>query len=288
MSFFVSSPSFWQQSQAWRASQAAFNSQFAGTGGLSAFEGGVAAPTPDNFATTQISSNSSAAVLAAKQALARVNKANADIAGTPTKSVRNVADQVTVSGALAGLVNFGAVGPSASGGFKFASGSALTAAFNSAMVGKKSHGDAIDTVSVSGNTLTASTSGANAHTVFTLSLKPETGMWTFTLVNPIDLPSSKKDQLKDQFTTLNLTGLMQAVKSDGTTMGLSGSVTIEVHNHLGSATEKANAGIVHEGGLAYTGPIAKAAPAKPGPYQPPINPLTGRGYVSPQRVNKIA
>jgi len=287
MSFFVSTPSFWQQSQAWRASQAAFNSQFAGDGGLSAFEGGLSAPQPDNFATTQISSNSSAAVLAAKQALARVNKANADNTGTPAQSVRNIADQVTVSGALAGLVNFGTVGPSASGGFRFQTGSALTATFTAAMVGKKSHGAAIDTVSVSGNTLTASTSGTDAHTVFTLSLKPETGMWTFTLVNPIDLPSSKKDQLKDQFTTLNLTGLMQAVKSDGTTMGLSGSVTIEVHNHLGSATGTATAGILHEGGLAYTGPSTTAASAKPAKYTPPINPLTGHGFVSPERVNKL-
>jgi len=113
-------------------------------------------------------------------------------------------------------------------------------------------------------------------------------MWTFTLVNPIDLPSSKIDQLKDQFTTLNLSGLMQAVKSDGTTMGLRDNVTIEVHNHLGSATGTATAGIVHEGGLAYTGPSTTAATAKPAKYRPPINPLTGRGYVSPQRVNIVA
>jgi hypothetical protein len=284
MSFFVSPISFWQQSQNWRAAQTSFNSQFAGDGGLSAFEGGLSAPKPDNFATTQISSSSSAAVLAAQQAVARVNKANTDKTGTPAKSVLNIADQVNFSGALAGLVNFGTVGPSASGGFKFLTGSALTAAFTAAMVGKKSHGDAIDTVSVSGNTLTASTSGTNAHTVFTLSLKPETGMWTFTLVNPIDLPSSKLDK----FTTLDLTGLLRAVKSDGTTMGLSDSVTVEVHNGLGSATGTATAGTVHEGGLAYTGPSTTTTAAKAAKYTPPINPLTGRGYTPTGAINKFA
>src|SRR5437016_5752573 len=81
---------------------------------------------------------------------------------------------------------FGDDGPSASGGFQFVTGSKLTDAFNLAMLAEKSNGSAIDTVSVTGNTLTASTSGSDAHPVFTVTLHPNSGLWTFTLVNPID------------------------------------------------------------------------------------------------------
>jgi hypothetical protein len=131
---------------------------------------------------------------------------------------------------------------------------------------------------VTGNTLTGSTSGLNAHKVFTLTLKPDSGLYTFTLANPIDLPNSRLDK----FTTMNLSLLMQAVMSDGTTAPLPNRATVEVHNGLGSADGTAHTGVVHEGGLAYTGPNntppPSTAPAARPKYVAPINPLTGRSY----------
>jgi hypothetical protein len=131
---------------------------------------------------------------------------------------------------------------------------------------------------VSGNTLTGSTSGLNAHAVFTLTLKPNSGLYTFKLANPIDLPISRLDK----FTTMNLSLLVHAVMSDGTTAPLPNSAVVEVHNGLGAADGTAHKGVVHEGGLAYTGPNntppPSKAPAARLKYTPPINPLTGRAY----------
>jgi hypothetical protein len=78
---------------------------------------------------------------------------------------------------------------------------------------------------------------------------------------------------------------MQGVQSNGDTIALpADTAAIQVHNGVGVATETAGEGVIHEGGLAYTGPNNTApttkpnTPVKPTPYSPPINPLTGRGY----------
>jgi hypothetical protein len=231
------------------------------------------------FGATVMNSSTGMAVLAAQQAADRVKaKAAAVTSNVPTTSVANVATQVTFSGSLAIAGDFTAIAPAANGGYHFLSGTALQNAFNLAMLGKRSNGDAVDTVSVSGNTLTGSTSGLNAHTVFTLTLKPNSGLYTFNLANPIDLPTSRLDK----FTTMNLSLLVQAVMSDGTTAPLPNRAVVEVHNGLGSADGTAHAGVVHEGGLAYTGPNntppPSNAPAARPKYVAPINPLTGRSY----------
>jgi hypothetical protein len=231
------------------------------------------------FGATVMNSSTGMAVLAAQQAADRVKaKAAAVTSNVPTTSVANVATQVTFSGSLAIAGDFTATGPAANGGYHFLSGTALQNAFNLAMLGKKSNGDAVDTVSVTGNTLTGSTSGLNAHKVFTLTLKPDSGLYTFNLANPINLPTSRLDK----FTTMNLSLLMQAVMSDGTTAPLPNRAVVEVHNGLGSADGTAHKGVVHQGGLAYTGPNNTPPPAKVAAvhtkYVPPINPLTGRAY----------
>jgi hypothetical protein len=75
---------------------------------------------------------------------------------------------------------------------------------------------------------------------------------------------------------------MQGVNANGGTTTLPDSAAvIEVHNGLGAAKNVAGIGVIHEGGLAYTGPNNTPAPtkaAKPTPYSAPINPLTGKGY----------
>ncbi len=295
MSMFVNSTSFWQQDQQnWSVNQSNHGSSvltgsaaalFAGSNNASAGTSSAASKALNSllgpFGATVMNGSTGMAVLAAQQASDRVNAATAKLnSNAPTKSVANVGTQVTFSGSLSGPDIFGTTGPAQNGGFHFLTGTALQNAFNLAMLGKKSNGDAVDTVSVSGNTLTASTSGLNAHPVFTLSLKPDSGLYTFTLANPIDLPKSKLDKL----TTLNLSLLVQAVKADGTTAVLPNSAVVEVHNGLGAANGTAHKSEVHEGGLAYTGPNntpppSNALAARP-KYVPPTNPFTGHAYTT--------
>jgi hypothetical protein len=239
------------------------------------------------FGTTLMNASTGAAVIAAQEASDRVNKQTAALkSGQPTKSAANVASQVTFTGAYS--ADFGATGASSTGGFEFLTGSALQQAFKAAMTGITSNGAAVDTVTMSGGTLFASTSGVNAHPVFALQLQPNSGTYTFTLLNPVD---QKKVSLLDESVTLDLSGLVQAVKNDGTTTSLTDSAVIKVHNHTGQAvaTTDPATGVqtganIFEGGLAYTGPnnptptTTTNTPAKATPYTVPTNPLTGRGY----------
>ncbi len=295
MSMFVNTTSFWQQNQQnWvpDVNNRAPGSSVLAASPMALFKGANNASNGSTsaasraldamlgpFGATVMNSSTGMAVIAAQQAADRVNaKAAAVTSNAPIKSVANVATQVTFSGSLAVAGDFTATGPAANGGYQFLSGTALQNMFNLAMLGKKSNGDAVDTVAVSGNPLTGSTSGLNAHKVFTLTLKPNSGLYTFTLANPIDLPTSRLDK----FTTMNLSLLVQAVMSDGTTAPLPNRAVVEVHNGLGAADGTAHNGVVHEGGLAYTGPNNTPPPAKAAAarttYVPPINPLTGRSY----------
>lgn len=283
MSMFVNSVSFWRQNQNWYAGRTNASPQFFGGGNFgSQTDIAIAAATAAMSALASATTNyyMESSILAAKQGVARVNKAAEAKNGGTSKPVGDIGNQVTFSGALAGLVNFGADGPSASGGFQFVTGSKLTDAFNLAMLAEKSHGSAIDTVSVTGNTLTASTSGADAHPVFTLTLHPNSGLWTFKLINPIDGLPDKTDSF---MTALNLSGLMQAVKSNGQTIALPNNIIVNIYGDQNYASGTATRGSVHQGGLVYKAPATTASPItvvhRP-PYRPPINPLTGYAYVT--------
>jgi hypothetical protein len=189
-------------------------------------------------------------------------------------------DQSTISGALSSATNAGALDPSVGGKFQFVSGSALKDALKLAMLGEKSNGDAIDTVSVIGNTLTASTSGPEAHPVFTITLKPDSGLWTFKLLNPLN---GAPDQTTKFVTSLNLSGLMQGVKPTGEAIALPSNVIVNIYGDLGFASGKASHGSVHQGGLVYTPPAKIESPLTlmhRMPYIPPVNPATGRRYVA--------
>ena len=298
MSGFVTTLSFWQQSQNWRAAQSAVTGADDTTVGR--LFGKTATSAQDtllgSIGSTMVNASSAAAVRAAQQAVDRVNKQVAEVKGNaPTKSDANVNTQVVYSGSLSGLVDFGTAGPSPSGGFKFLAGSDLQKQFKAAMTGLKSNGDAIDSVTLSGTTLIASTSGLNAHPVFTLTLKPDSGLFTFTLRNPIDIKKSRLDKIA----ALDLSGLVQAVKSDGTAMAVPDGVLIQIHNGRGEAksdkvqthdafgnvTGLATVGAIFEGGLAYTGPNNTAPAATStthakAKYVPPTNPLTAKGYAA--------
>jgi len=294
MSGFVSTTSFWQQSQNWRAAQTATTGADSTTVGR--LFGSTATSATDSLlgavGSTMVKASSAAAVQAAQQAVDRINKkVAATKSNAPAVSDANITTQVIYSGSLSGIANFGTAGPSPGGGYKFLAGSDLKAQFKAAMTGLTSNGDAIDTVTLSGNTLIASTSGLNAHPVFTLTLKPDSGLYTFAQRNPIDIKTSRLDKTA----TLNLSGMVEAVTSDGNNMSLDNGILIQVHNGrghagstqmqakdaLGNVTGLIKAGAVYQGGLAYTGPTNTPPPAKPTTpvkYTPPTNPLTGKGY----------
>jgi hypothetical protein len=281
MSMFVSPVSFFQQDQNWFTGQANAAAQTDSTT-ISRLFGGSSTSTDSadsllgQFGTITMNASTGAAVLAARQASDRVNQQTAKLkSNAPDQSDLNVATQVTFSGSLGNNVDFGTTGPSPAGGFQFLTGTDLQEAFKDAMTALQSNGDAIDTVTVSGDTLTASTSGLNAHPVFTLSLKPDSGLYTFTLLNPVNVPQSRLDK----FTTLDLSGLVQAVKADGTTIALPDTAAIQVHNRKGAATATSSGGAVYEGGLAYTGPNNTPPTTTPTTYTAPTNPLTGKAYV---------
>ena len=176
MSGFVTSTSFWQQSQNWRAAQSATTGTDSTT--LGRLFGSSTSSTSNALTNatnsllgavgaTMVNEASAAGVLAAKQAVNRINQQVAKVtSNAPTTSDANISAQVTYAGSLAGLANFGTAGPSPGGAFRFVTGSDQTAQFKAAMTGLKSNGDAIDTVNIIGNTLIAATSGINAHQVF--------------------------------------------------------------------------------------------------------------------------
>ncbi len=279
----VGSVSISQQMQSWRAGQDGSNARFLVVGTSSAqteLAIGAASAAADSFARAALSYHNDAGTLAALAGIELASKTMAQAAG-PKSPADEIGSQVTFYGSLAGVVNFGAEGPAVSGGFQFVTGSALKDAFKTTMLGIKSHGEAIDTMSVTGSTLTARTSGGDAHDVFTLTLRPEGGTWTFALLNPIDLPTriiSSLSKLSEPVPiTLNLSALMQGVKSSGQTIALPNTVKITVDNERIVADGTAIAGTVHQGGLAYSPPNTNPNPT---PYRPPINPATGYRFVA--------
>jgi T1SS-143 domain-containing protein len=130
-------------------------------------------------------------------------------AGTDPFGNGNGSDPVTTgTGDLDTFVSFGADGKNATP-FQFvANASAVLAG-----LGMQSHDASVDTATVLGNTLTASTSshdGQAGHNVFTLTLNDD-GSWTVTLLAPID-------HIGDQ--TFNIGGLVEAVDFDGDSRAL--------------------------------------------------------------------
>jgi hypothetical protein len=300
----VSSTSFWAQDQSWFSSNsstsststsamttALFSTPSANANSSTGTVGSNSVSSAESsmlgaFGTVLMNASTGAAVIAAQEASARTNKqVSALNSAQPTKSAADVASQVTFTGSY--TANFNASGASSSGGFEFLTGSDLQTAFKTAVAGKTSNGAAIDTFTVSGNTLFANTSGVNAHPVFALQLQPNSGTYTFTLLNPID----QKVNRLDESTTLDLSRLVRAVNSDGTSAPLTDSAVIQIHNHTGHATTTTDpatgtqtGGAIYEGGLAYTGPnnstttTTSTTTKKTTTYTAPTNPLTGRGY----------
>lgn len=298
--------SFWAQNQAYWQNAATLNTQLdaanaaaakmfsAATASTNAPSNVLAAATSTSnsilnaFGLIATNASMSAAILAAQEGNNRVNQQTAQLNTATNKPAGDLSSQVTFQGSLG--VNFGASGPASGGAYHFLSGSDLQTAFKVAFGAKMSEGETIDTVSVVGNTMTGSTSGPKAHDVFTLTLTPDTGLYTFKLLAPIDQTTKK-----GSYNPIYLQGLMQAVSANGQKQALP-SIEIDVYNNYGSVTSQGNWALLHEGSLTYNAPngIASSSSSTSGTrgssssstsasstkYTPPTDPRTLHGYTT--------
>ena len=292
--------SFWAQNQAAHAASQAANDRFfesAATTAKMFTSGNPSASKAPSVMSTQspyavintfgqvvLNASMSRAILAAQAGADRVKELTAKQQGNSLPPpAGDLSSQVTFSGSLG--VNFGQAGPAQGGGYHFVSGAALTQNFKAAFGAKMSGGEFIDKVSILGNTMTGSTSGPNAHDVFTLTLHPDTGLYTFKLVGPIDQKTTK-----GSFNKIFLNSLFEAVSSTGQKQSIP-TIEIDVYNDYGTAQSKGNWALLHEGSLTYKDPntvdlgnteaIANATGAsKATAYTVPTDPRTTYGYTT--------
>jgi hypothetical protein len=251
--------SFWAQNQAARAAASTANDRlFSDTTVAKLFTSGnpSASQSPsvlstqnpnsiiNGFGQAFLNSSMNSAILAAQAGNDRVKTLTAQQQGNSAPPPGgDLSSQVTFSGSLG--VNFGPSGPAQGGGYHFVSGSTLATNFKAAVGAKMSNGEAIDTYSILGNTLTGSTSGPNAHDVFTLTLHPDSGLYTFQLLAPIDQKSTK-----GSFNTVYLQSLFQATNANGQKMSIP-TVEMDIYNDYGSVQSQGNWALLHEGALTY-------------------------------------
>jgi hypothetical protein len=305
----TSSVSFFAQDQAAWAASAAFNQQLFDNSATAAklFTTGSSASLAPSVLSTQdpnaiingfgqayLNSSMNQAILAAQEANDLVKKQTAAQQGNGSPPpAGDLSSQVTFAGSLG--VDFGTAGQAMGGGYHFVSGAALQTQFKAAFGAKTSNGEFIDTVSVVGNTMTGSTSGPNAHDVFNLTLDPQTGMYTFQLVGPIDQKTTK-----GSYNSVFLGGLFQAVSSTGQKMSIP-TVEMDVYNDYGSVSSQGNWALLHEGALTWVDPstvtlsnstdVTNATSGSTGSssstssstataYKPPTDPRTGYAYTT--------
>lgn len=307
-----SSVSFWAQDQSQWSSAAAFNQQldtqdagvaklFAATGASSGAAPNVLSAAGDSssiingFGQAFLSSEMNSAILAAQEGNDAVAQQTAAAEGNNLAPAGDLSSQVTFDGSLG--VDFGTAGPAPGGAYHFVSGSALQTAFQVAFGSQTSEGEAIDTVSMDGNTMTGSTSGPNAHDVFTLSLDSTSGTFSFQLLAPIDQLSNSKGASQ----TVYLQSLFQAMDTKGQKMQMP-TVEMDIYNDYGSVTNQGNWALLHEASLTYQPPGTASASSTDSSsasgtstgssdstssgtsgtttYTPPTDPATGYGYTA--------
>ena len=301
----MSSISFWAQNQAAQVRAASLNAQldaanaaasrmFSASSGASAIPSVLSTPDPNSvingFGQAFLNSSMNQAILAAQAGNDRVKVLTAQQQGNSSPPpAGDLSSQVTFSGSLG--VNFGKDGPAAGGAYHFVSGAALQTNFKAAFGAKTSNGEFIDTVSVLGNTMTGSTSGPNAHDVFTLTLHPDSGLYTFQLLAPIDQKTTK-----GSFNSVFLQSLFQAVSSTGQKMQMP-TVEMDIYNDYGSPQSQGNWALLHEGSLTYqnpnsvtlsntsavstaTGSGTSTSASNAKTYTPPTDPRTTYGYTT--------
>jgi hypothetical protein len=305
----MSGISFYAQDQAeYAAAKAANDELFNNTNVSKLFSAGLSStstpsvlstPNPnsivDGFGQAVLNDAMNSAILAANEGNKRVQQQTAAAQGNAiAPPAGDLSSQVTFSGAL--NVDFGKNGPAMGGGYSFVSGSDLQTNLKVAFGSLMSGGEAIDTVSVVGDTMTGSTSGPNAHDVFTLTLHPDTGLYNFQLVGPIDQSSQK-----GAFKSIYLQSLMQATSAAGQKLSVP-TIQMDVYNDYGDVQSQGNWAVMHEASLTYKDPStidlgasstgsssstggASSSGTTTGSttasaYTAPTDPRTGYGYTS--------
>jgi hypothetical protein len=241
----------------------------------------------NTFGQAFLNKSINSAILAAQEGNDRVSKLNATVNTSLTRPAGDLSSQVRFDGSLG--VNFGSAGAPMGGGYSFKSGADLASAFKVAVGAKLSEGEAVDTFSMLGNTMTGSTSGPNAHDVFTLSIDPNAGTYHFQLLAPIDTKTTK-----GSFSSIFLQGLFQATNATGQKQSIP-TVELDIYNDYGSVANQGNWALLHEGSLTYqdpstiqssssdltdalTGSSSTSTAAKT--YTPPTDPRTLHGYTT--------
>jgi Domain of unknown function (DUF5801) len=291
------SVSFYIQNQAARAAAASANDQLAaasdaanklfvkGNPSASTVPSVLSTADPfaviDGFGQAVLNGSMNAAILAAQAGSDRVDKETANLNTSTIKPNGDMSSQVTFSGSLG--VDFGAAGAPAGGGYSFLDGAGLQSAFKVAFGAKMSEGEAVDTLSRVGNTLTGSTSGPNAHDVFALTLHQDSGLFTFQLLAPIDQKTTK-----GSYSSIFLQGLMQAKDAAGQKKSLP-TIELDVYNDYGPVSGKGNWALLHEGSLTYNAPNGVASTSTSATstgssaaktYTAPTDPRTNRQYTT--------
>jgi hypothetical protein len=255
----MSSISFYAQNQAAQAAATAANDRLfndttvsklftSGNPSASSVPSVLSTPSPyaiiNSFGQIFLNGAMNRAVLAAQEGNDRVKALTAKQQGNSAPPpAGDLSSQVTFAGSLG--VNFGPDGPAQGGGYRFVSGAALQTNFKAAFGAKMSNGEFIDTVSTLGNTMTGSTSGPNAHDVFTLTLHPDSGLYTFQLLAPIDQKTTK-----GSFNSVFLNSLFEAVSANGQKQKIP-TVEMDIYNDYGSVQSQGNWALLHEGALTY-------------------------------------
>jgi hypothetical protein len=241
----------------------------------------------NGFGQAFLSNQVNSAILAAQEGNDAIAEKTAEAEGNNEAPAGDLSSQVTFDGSLG--VDFGTAGPAPGGAYHFVSGAALQTAFQVAFGSQTSEGEAIDTVSMDGNTMTGSTSGPNAHDVFTLSLDSTSGTYSLQLLAPIDQLSNSKGASQ----TVYLQSLFQAMDAKGQKMQMP-TVEVDIYNDYGSASNQGNWALLHEASLTYQPPGAATTDSSSdtststsstdtsaaSTYTPPTDPLTGYAYTA--------
>lgn len=158
------------------------------------------------------------------------NDGNGDGSYTDSPS-DNGSGPADVFGTLAGHVDFGADGPGANAYSFTSNATAAMAGLNLTSHGQNLH------YSVSGDTLTAYTTGAGGHTVFTLTVDHTTGGYAFKLYDSLDHVNAN-----GQNTTLetgsrdlgqiDFGSILKATDGDGDSVTLAGQFTITIRDDV--------------------------------------------------------
>src|SRR5262249_13131263 len=134
-------------------------------------------------------------------------------------------------------------------------------------LGLTSHGDSVDHVVITGNSLVASTDAAPGHDVFKLTINDD-GSFLFELLNPLDHATGQGENSL----SFDLSGLIKAVNSFGQPATLSHACTIPAVDDVPVLAPAAPLGVADEGAL--------PGPASPGDLFGPGNNPAGTATFS--------